>query len=187
MQTLDLLGIQQCDIWIKTIREEEDLFSITRDLRGNYKRNLFYELYPLLEQEAKSYAMDLLASKKSNFKVKDLAVFVNERFNQLYGSSIENIEDSSQDKNQLIRSEESIRCDLIRWGAKYDSNKKRPYFEGHEREDVVKSRSEFCNYFIKNKSLYFTIKRNETEFNWVIFIFFFRILCLSFLIFLCPR
>ncbi len=33
------------------IREEEDLTCITRDLRGNYKSNLFYELYPDLGQE----------------------------------------------------------------------------------------------------------------------------------------
>lgn len=170
LQTLELLSIQRCEIWIRTMREEEDLLSITRDLRGSYRRNLFYELYPLIENEAKAFAMEKLSSKKSNFKVKDLALFVNERFNQLYGSPF-NVADENSDKIQLIRSEESIRCDLIRWGAKYDSNKKRPYFEGHEREDVIKNRVDFCNYFIQNKDLYFTINRNQTIYNWVSLIF----------------
>jgi hypothetical protein len=33
-----------------------------------------------------------------------------------------------------------IRLDLARWGAKWGKNSKKPYFIGHEREDVVKER-----------------------------------------------
>jgi len=165
LQVLNLLTIQRCEIWIKTLREEEDLTCITRDLRGNYKRNLFYELYPDLEQEAKAFAIEKLSQKKCSFKIIDLANFVNDRFKELYGSGL--ADEDSDDKNKLIRSVESIRCDLIRWGAVYDANKKRPYFEGHERDDVVKSRKEFCKYFIENKNLYYNSLRDKTIYTWV--------------------
>ena len=48
LQKLNLLAIQTCESWIKTLREEDDLICIERDLRGSYKkfmRNLYYELY----------------------------------------------------------------------------------------------------------------------------------------------
>jgi len=86
------------------MREEEDLLSITRDWRGSYRRNFFYELYPLIAA--------IKQKKKSNFKVKDLTLFVNEPFNQLYGSSF-NVADENSDKIQLIISEDSIMIDKI--------------------------------------------------------------------------
>ena len=51
----------------------------------------------------------------------------------------------------------SCRADLIRWGAKWDHNKNRPYFEGHERDDVVIEREKFIDYFHQNKCLYYSI------------------------------
>ena len=55
---------------------------------------------------------------------------------------------------QLVRSEESCRVDLLKWGARWQSNKSRPYFEGHERADVVEARESFVNYFLDNQHLY---------------------------------
>lgn len=37
--------------------------------------------------------------------------------------------------------------DLERWGISFDKNTSKPYFEGHEREDVVEKRKEFVEYF----------------------------------------
>ena len=37
-------------------------------------------------------------------------------------------------------------------GCKMGLKKNRPYFEGHEREDVVVKRNEFVNYFDKTKT-----------------------------------
>ncbi len=59
--------------------------------------------------------------------------------------------------NDLIRSERSCRLDLPRWGAKFEASSQRPYFEGHERDDVVKHRNEFINYFLAHKDFYYTI------------------------------
>lgn len=159
---LNLLSIHRCHIWLESMREDS-LLCITNDLRGSYKRNIFYELYPDLELEAKAFALNKMSQKESTFTIKELADFVNERFKQLYQNS--NVE--RNEENELIRSEESIRCDLLRWGAKYDSNKKRPYFEGHERDDVVQSRNSFCSYFIENKNLYYQIERKENIYNWI--------------------
>lgn len=165
MNKLNLLSIQRCETWIESMREDS-LLCITNELRGSYKRNIFYDLYPDLEQEAKAYALNNMSKKQSNFTVKELANFVNERYNELYKTS----NNSQTDANDLIRSEESIRCDLMRWGAKYDANKKRPYFEGHEREDVIKSRKEFCSHFIENKHLYYQTVKKDNIYSWVFLI-----------------
>jgi hypothetical protein len=57
MKGVHLLSIRQCNSWVSTILED-DLSCITRDLRGNYKRNLFYEIYPDLELQAKAFALE---------------------------------------------------------------------------------------------------------------------------------
>ncbi|CAF1138491.1 unnamed protein product, partial [Didymodactylos carnosus] len=36
----------------------------------------------------------------------------------------------------LIRSIESCRLDIRRWGERHEANSNRPYFEGHERADI---------------------------------------------------
>jgi len=42
-----------------------------------------------------------------------------------------------RDEDILIRCEESCRVELLDWGASLETKKNRPYFEGHERKDVV--------------------------------------------------
>jgi len=49
-----------------------------------------------------------------------------------------------------------IQRDLIRWGFYLGSNSNRPYFEGHERADVVVVRNKLVDYF-KLKRLKMTI------------------------------
>lgn len=73
-----------------------------------------------------------------------LAVFVDKRFKEIYSDQLDQIE---FDKNKLIRSEESCQVDLLKWGIKWDSNKNRPYFEGHERADVVSKRKRILRLF----------------------------------------
>jgi hypothetical protein len=164
LQKLNLLNVQSCHSWLKTIIDEDDLCVILRDNRGKYKRELFYELYPELELQAKSFAIDNASQKKSSFIVKDLAFFINQQFNLLYCGSL----NQEKNDNKLIRCEESSRVDLLKWGAKWDKNKNRPYFEGHERVDVVVKRNEFVDYFIKNKDLYYypdVDENNNLAFN----------------------
>lgn len=58
------------------------------------------------------------------------------------------------DEKSRIRSFESCRTDLLKWGARVDKNSNRPYFEGHERQDVVQARKRFINFFMDRKDLY---------------------------------
>ena len=145
---LNLLSIQTCHSWLKTIIDEDDLCVILRNERGKYKRELFYELYPELKFQAKLFAMENASQKKCSFIVKDLAFFINKQFYFLYGDTFNKEIDNKQ---KLIRSEESCRVDLLKWVAKWDKNKNRPYFEGNEREDVIANRNNFVNFFLNIK------------------------------------
>jgi hypothetical protein len=68
---------------------------------------------------------------------------------------MENFDQDALNAGKLIRSDESCRLDLIEWGAINAKNSVRPYFEGHEREDVVISREFFIDHFINNKEFYY--------------------------------
>ncbi len=37
----------------------------------------------------------------------------------------------------------------------------RPYFEGHEREDVVQHRKNFVDFFIRQKDTFYTVDKNN--------------------------
>jgi hypothetical protein len=161
LQVLNLHCIYSCSSWVQRMVDEDDLAIISEDKRGKFDRTvMFYELHPELELEAKNFALENIIKKEASFIARDLANFVNQRYYALYCPS--NIE---PDSLHLIRSVESIRCDLKRWGAKWDDNKGRPYFEGHERDDVVVKRNEFIDYFLTNKELYYYTKtENGTSF-----------------------
>lgn len=136
LNTLSLLSIQRCSAWVNTVLEEDDLCVILRDKRRAFKSK-FYETYPELEMEAKAYALNAASTKECTFDLNKLATFVDQRFREIYADKLKEL---NFDSDELIRSEESCRADLMKWGAKWDKNKNRPYFEGHEREDVIVKR-----------------------------------------------
>jgi hypothetical protein len=166
LKTLNLLSIRQCGRWLNTILDEDDLCCILKDERGSYKRDNFYDLYPELEKEARIFALEQASLKKSSFCVYDLALFITEKFKELYDHNVDLF------PNKFIRSISSFRVDLMTWGFKYDNNKNRPYFEGHEREDVIIKRKEFCNYFTENKHLYYYTKRDSKNYPYFVINFF---------------
>jgi hypothetical protein len=163
LSELNLLSIKKCHEWSETIKDEDDICVILRDKRGNYKRNKFYEEFPELELEAKAFALEGACRKSCSFKIREIALFVNQRFKELYQDIACQLDSTFNDK--LIRSEDSIRTDLMKWGAKWVKNNNRPYFEGHEREDVVKERKKFVDSMIEKKDLYYypDYTFNETE------------------------
>ena len=119
----------------------------------------FYHIYPEIKAEAMVYAQKRMKDKIANFKSRDLANFINETYTKLTGEVFED--------GVFLRSERSCRRDLLKWGAKYECNKKRPYFEGHERSDVLEYRKRFIDLFdIKNKDFgYVQIKdRNDCKY-----------------------
>ena len=105
-------------------------------------------MYPEIKYAAYSYALENANKKAATFTVSNLANFVTKEFEKLNEISLK--------PGELVRSVSFCNVDLIKWGAKWDDNKNRPYFEGHEREDVVIARNNFVRYFLDHKELYFT-------------------------------
>jgi hypothetical protein len=164
MKVLPLLTIQTCHEWLNTIKDEDDISVILRDKRGSHKHIEFYDDYPELEREVKAYVMSEMSKNTCEFDAKKLAKFVDTRFRDIYK---EESADFGLDSNKLIRSESSCKTDLIKWDCKWDKNSNRPYFEGHERPDVVEKRKEFVNHFFRKKDeYYYPVKINENDYEW---------------------
>ncbi|CAF5030387.1 unnamed protein product, partial [Rotaria sp. Silwood1] len=97
--------------------------------------------------------------KTSDFKAVDLRNFIDAKFYE--------VTDLKKDINDpYVRSERSCRRDLKKWGAKFEKNSQRPYFEGHERDDVVNNRNMFINYFLSRENHYYTLTDDETP-SWI--------------------
>ena len=103
--------------------------------------------------EAKSFVADACTRKSADFTVSDLAKFIDNRY---YETT-----ETRKTEDPLIRSEASCRLDLRRWSAKFDKNNQRPYFEGHERPNVVSHRQQFISYFLQRKGHYYTIQDDD--------------------------
>jgi hypothetical protein len=147
LKKLNCNSVSSCQEWYnKILLNENDPFVIITDKRGGYRREEFYELYPELEIEAKLYALEQTSKKSAIFTTNQLALFLTKRF--------EEINEIKLNDGQLIRSEASCRLDLLKWGACWEKNSSRPYFEGHERPDVIEQRQNFIKFFHENKHLY---------------------------------
>ncbi|CAF0907214.1 unnamed protein product [Brachionus calyciflorus] len=137
LESLNILSIRTCHSWVLTIIDEDDPCVILRDDRGCYKRITFYENYPELEIEAKAFALNEASKKTCNFNAYLLAQVVDKTFREIYPDDVIYF---ANDSNVFIRSVESCRADLLKWGARFDKNTNRPYFEGHERDDMKTTR-----------------------------------------------
>jgi hypothetical protein len=136
-----------------------DLVEFNADNRGGKLSESFYDIFPDIENEAKLFATNACQKKTSDFKAIDLRNFIDSKFYELTGLK--------KDVNDpYVRSERSCRLDLKRWGAKFEKNSQRPYFEGHEREDVVSHRKTFINYFLSRKDHYYTLTDDEIP-TWI--------------------
>lgn len=127
-----------------------DYSGMFKDGRIGLKHCELYEIYPELEKAAYLFAFNDTYKKTANFDIKSLAKFITDEYLRLS-------EDYSLQPSELIRSIASCRLDLIRWGCLNKENIQRTYDEGHERDDVVEYRTSFCNDYIENKSLYYTV------------------------------
>ncbi|CAF4443413.1 unnamed protein product, partial [Rotaria magnacalcarata] len=127
----------------------KDFDEFTIDERGGKRGDSFWDCYPDLELEAKQFVYQECSKTEATFTVETLARFIDQRFYEL--NNLKKID------QQLVRSVESCRLDLRRFGVKFTANSSRPYFLGHEREDVVKHRQEFVKYFIEREQHFYTI------------------------------
>jgi hypothetical protein len=111
-----------------------DLIEFNSDNRGGKLKESFYDLFPDIESEAKLFAMRECQKKTSEFTAADLRDFIDAKFYEVTGLKKDN-------NNSFIRSERTCRLDLKRWGAKFEKNSQRPYFEGmilKSRENIEK-------------------------------------------------
>ena len=70
-------------------------------------------------------------------------------------------EDKTIKVEKHIRSETMLLFDLKNWGYRYKVDTKRPYFEGHERSDVVIDRENYIRYFIDRQDHYYRVDENN--------------------------
>ena len=134
-----------------------DMQPFLNDGRGGKYTDSFHDVFPELEIEGRAFASGACSQRTAIFTVFDLAHFIDTRFYELTRTIKTN--------NQLVRSEKSCRLELRRWGAKLEANSQQPYFEGHERADVVTYRQEFVSYFLNRTGHYYTISEGDQP-NW---------------------
>jgi hypothetical protein len=152
------MGQKACLNQVKKLKEtKNDIFLV--DGRGGKRFNTLYEDFPELEIEAKVYIAEKCSKKECNLDVKSLTDFISRRFFEMTG-------ETPDEEGYLIRSESTVLEDLKRWGASFDPNTKRPYFEGHEREDVVEQRIKFIDHFLDDKDHCYTVDESN-EPKWI--------------------
>lgn len=138
------------------INETFDRYS--EDGRGGKRGDAFYDVYPDIEVEAKTYAMVQCQQKAASFTILDLAQFINTKYCEVNGLD--------ENEPDLVRSVASCRLDMRKWGGRFEANTKRPYFEGHERSDVVAHRDRFVTYLLNHKDDYYTVESGEDP-GWI--------------------
>jgi hypothetical protein len=155
LESFGLNDIRTATNWINILIESDDPLVMLEENRTNTTDD-FYQLFPDVEAEAKVFARERMQDKAGNFKAKELEDFINGKFEEARGEKLA--------EGVTIRAESSCRRDLLKWGAKYEINKKRPYFHGHERPDVIEYRNEFVKKFdITKKSFGFLQKFIDEE------------------------
>ena len=144
--------------WAKVFTDGDfDLFM--NDERGGKCGDSFYDVYPELEIDAKLFVADACSKKSVNCTSIDLAKHINTLYYKLTNTT--------NNQNELIRSERMCRLDLLRWGYRFDLNTKRPYYKGHDRPDVLAYRERFLEHFLSKKDHYYFIS-SDTSASWSI-------------------
>ncbi|CAF1582223.1 unnamed protein product, partial [Rotaria sordida] len=64
--------------------------------------------------------------------------------------------------NDFIRSVQTCRLYLRKWGVRFEADTGRPYYLGHERDDVVKHRQEFIKYSVEHEKNFYAVT-NDTN------------------------
>src|SRR5690349_801750 len=98
----------------------QDFDEFTADERGGKRFDAFWDYYPDLELEARQFVTEECSKTEASFTTETLARFIDTRFYEL--NNIKKVDLG------LVRSVESCRLDLRRFGAKYTANVGRPYY-----------------------------------------------------------
>ena len=156
--TIGAMTAKTCHNHSKTFLSE-DIDHFCAEERGGKQRASFYDLYPELEELARVFSIEGCSRKESSFTAKELAEYIDEQYYILTGEKKEN--------HSLVRSIQSVHLDLRRWGIHYSANKIRPYWIGHEREDVVQHRERVVDYFLSRETDYYTVSQGADP-KWIV-------------------
>ena len=157
LKSIDCLSAESANLQLKKFRNSKSNDFLSIDGRGGKRKETIIDDFPELKTEAILFIMAETSKKDCNFTILKLAQFITEKYYEITGPP-------DEADPPLVRSEESTRRDLERWGVTFDSNSKRPYFEGHEREDVVAHRKDFTSNFIENKDRYYRV---DERLKWI--------------------
>ena len=83
LKELNLNGVSNCCYWTNEIIENNDVYVVMRDRRGRYKREMFYDLFANLENEASEYARIGCTKKESSCSIQLLVEFVERSVREL--------------------------------------------------------------------------------------------------------
>jgi hypothetical protein len=167
LELLNLTSFKTAKFWLDRFATG-DIEGMDIDGRKFPEYDSFYDFYPDIESDAREWAVTQASSKSSSFSALKLAKFITEIYVSDYDVSDE--EKASFKNGKLVRSVSSCKRDLVRWGFYLGNNSNRPFFEGHEREDVATARKEFVEYFTSRKHLYYTLTNkddNKNECEWI--------------------
>ncbi|CAF1386639.1 unnamed protein product [Didymodactylos carnosus] len=128
------------------------------DRLGGKQGDGFYDLYPEIEIEARTFAVEACGRKAASLTVQELAEFIDSKFYELY--------DLKKTSTGLIRSVESVRLDMRKWGINYSADGLRPYFIGHERQDVIEHRGKIIDYFLAREKMYYRLTDDDQP-EWI--------------------
>ena len=106
-----------------------------------------------MEVEIKCFVEEETRKPDCSFTISKLAHHVNKEYCELTKTK--------QAEDVFIRSETILRLDLKSCGYKNCKNTKRPYFEGHERQDVINVRKEVVDYFIDLEEHYYRFNEDN--------------------------
>ena len=119
---------------------------------GMFPRESFWDYYPHIELESKCFVIEQCLRKKSNLNAEVLAMFIDRRFYE--------INETVKNDREYVRSVESCRLNLRRFGAKVTVSKNCPYFLGHEGLDIIREYEKFINYFVQHQKHFYLLCNN---------------------------
>ena len=126
--------------------------------RGGKRGDSFWDIYADIEAEAREFAVQGCMRKAASFTVEELADFIDKKYREIH--------DLPKSDSGYIRSIQSCRLDLERWGITYSANKSRPYFVGHERIDVIEHRNQIVDYFLSREKCYYRVTDGDDP-KWI--------------------
>ncbi|CAF0813934.1 unnamed protein product [Didymodactylos carnosus] len=104
------------------------------------------------------FAIEACARRAASFTVQELAEYIDFKYYELIGTKKTN--------TGLIRSAESVRLDMRKWGINYSANGNRSYYTGHERPDVIEHRKKIIDYFLAREKMYYRLTEDDDP-QWI--------------------